>query len=212
MAIEVGSGNGARRRLSGTKRRDQIIDTARTVFVEQGLAGTRTRDLAEAAGVNEALIYQHFGSKQELFDESILRPLESAVTALVERAGTPPVQFDISAAVMRESTRAFIADLLRVMDNISPLLGAALFGGATSPSVYFEQRLAPLIRMVEDVVGANLNSWTHREFDPRLTVRMTFGTAWIYSLEARAAGGEIDREKLAADITSVLFDGLLPRD
>jgi len=206
-----GTGSGARRRLSGTKRRDQIITSARSVFVEQGLAGTRTRDLAEAAGVNEALIYQHFGSKRELFDEAVIRPLDDAVAGLVERAGTPPDDFDVSSALMRSATRTFISELLQVMDGISPLLGAALFGGSGSPSEYYEQRLLPIITQIEDVIRANLGSWMHRDFDPRLTVRMTFGTAWIYSLESRATGTDIDRDKLAEDMTTLFFDGLLPR-
>lgn len=202
---------GTRRRLSGSKRRDQIIASARSVFVEHGLAGTRTRDLAEAAGVNEALIYQHFGSKKELFDEAVIRPLEEAVEGLVARSGTPPEEFDTTATLMREGTRTFIAELLHVMDGISPLLGAALFGGSGSPSEYYEQRLLPIITQIEDVIRAGLGSWTHRDFDPRMTVRMTFGTAWIYSLEARATGSSIDRDKLADDMTTLFFDGLLPR-
>ena len=37
------------------------------LFSEQGFDGTSTRAIAEAAGVNEALIFRHFRSKEELF-------------------------------------------------------------------------------------------------------------------------------------------------
>jgi AcrR family transcriptional regulator len=53
-------------RLSGEERRTQIIDTALTLFAQKGFAGTRTREIAEAAGVSEALIFQHFKTKEEL--------------------------------------------------------------------------------------------------------------------------------------------------
>lgn len=53
-------------RLSGKNRRAQIIDVALTLFAEKGFAGTRTREIAEAAGVSETLIFQHFKTKDDL--------------------------------------------------------------------------------------------------------------------------------------------------
>jgi len=58
-------------RLKKNERREQIIRSATRVFAERGLAGTRTREIAEAAGINEALIYKHFTSKEELFRETM---------------------------------------------------------------------------------------------------------------------------------------------
>jgi len=58
-------------RLTKEERRRQIIEAAARVFAEKGMLGTRTREIAEAAGVNEALLYKHFESKEELFAEAI---------------------------------------------------------------------------------------------------------------------------------------------
>jgi len=56
-------------RLKKDERRKQIIEAATKVFAERGLAGTRTREIAEACGVNEALLYKHFSGKEEVFVE-----------------------------------------------------------------------------------------------------------------------------------------------
>ena len=40
---------------------------ARRVFVEKGFYRTTTRELAEAAGVSEALLFKHFPSKEALY-------------------------------------------------------------------------------------------------------------------------------------------------
>jgi AcrR family transcriptional regulator len=56
-----------RRRLTGGARRESILKAARRVFAENGFRGTTTRALAEAAGVSEALLFQHFPSKEALF-------------------------------------------------------------------------------------------------------------------------------------------------
>jgi len=47
---------------------EQLKQAARRVFLRKGFAGTRTRDIAEEAGQNLALLNYYFRSKQNLFD------------------------------------------------------------------------------------------------------------------------------------------------
>jgi AcrR family transcriptional regulator len=51
---------------------DEVLRIARNVFREQGHTAT-TREIAQAAGISEAILYQRFGSKNELFFAS-MRP------------------------------------------------------------------------------------------------------------------------------------------
>jgi AcrR family transcriptional regulator len=46
----------------------QIISTAETLFASQGFEGTSVRDIAEAAGINIAMISYYFGSKEKLLE------------------------------------------------------------------------------------------------------------------------------------------------
>lgn len=46
---------------------EKIIEAARTIFTQKGFSATRTRDIAEEAGINLALINYHFKSKDNLF-------------------------------------------------------------------------------------------------------------------------------------------------
>src|SRR6516164_10007940 len=45
---------------------DDVLRVARDVFLAQGHTAT-TREIAEAAGISEAILYQRFGSKDDLF-------------------------------------------------------------------------------------------------------------------------------------------------
>jgi AcrR family transcriptional regulator len=54
-------------RLSSEERRQAIVDAVKGVFAEKGFDGTTTRELANAAGVSEALLYKHFPSKESLY-------------------------------------------------------------------------------------------------------------------------------------------------
>lgn len=56
----------AKERLSSEDRRAQIIDVALTFFAKKGFAATRTREIAEVAGISETLIFQHFQTKDDL--------------------------------------------------------------------------------------------------------------------------------------------------
>ena len=53
-----------------TERR--ILDAARAVFVKHGTAGARMQEIAEEAGVNQALLHYYFRSKERL-SEAVFR-------------------------------------------------------------------------------------------------------------------------------------------
>jgi TetR/AcrR family transcriptional regulator len=58
--------------ISGTTERSletraRILDAALSEFALHGLAGARTERIATAAGVNKALLYYHFDSKEKLY-------------------------------------------------------------------------------------------------------------------------------------------------
>ena len=48
---------------------EKILEAASEVFTEKGFAGTRTRDIAEKAGINLALLNYYFRSKEKLFEQ-----------------------------------------------------------------------------------------------------------------------------------------------
>lgn len=195
-------------RLSGDARRDQIIDAARLVFEQSGFDGSRTRDIAAAAGVNEALLYRHFSSKEELFEAAVAGPLEAAVAKLVQLAGAPPETFDDSGAVMHERTYRFIYDLLGVMEEIGPLLGGVMFGQAARAGEYFRDRIDPSLTKIEDVVTANLPAWSHKDFDIGLIVRSAVGMAWFLSTTDKLCKRSRDRSATAEAITAMILDGV----
>jgi len=49
------------------RTREAILEAAERIFAEGGLAGARTQAIAAAAGVNKAMLYYYFRSKQDLY-------------------------------------------------------------------------------------------------------------------------------------------------
>ena len=66
------------RRPRGEARR-LLLDAARDLFARQDYRATTTREIAEAAGVTEYLLFRHFGSKAGLFREALVLPFTSFV-------------------------------------------------------------------------------------------------------------------------------------
>ncbi len=58
-------------RLSSEARKEQIIQSALSVFIEKGFSGTTTAELAKAAGISEVTLFRHFSSKQEIFHAGV---------------------------------------------------------------------------------------------------------------------------------------------
>jgi AcrR family transcriptional regulator len=58
-----------RRRMMAEDRKQAIVAAAMPLFARQGYAETTTKDLAEAAGVSQPLLYKHFPSKEALYRE-----------------------------------------------------------------------------------------------------------------------------------------------
>lgn len=56
-------------RISGEERRKKILESARPLFAMNGFKGTSVREIAKAANVSEALLYKHFKSKEEIYNE-----------------------------------------------------------------------------------------------------------------------------------------------
>lgn len=93
--------------------RTRILDTAIHEFSERGLAGARTEQIAEAAGVNKALLYYYFKSKEDLYSAALEtmaeRVVASGLAAMSGKssAGERLLQFVLNHFDRIHSQRAF---------------------------------------------------------------------------------------------------------
>ncbi len=65
-------------RMPGEDRRRQLLRVAIDSFARNGFSGTKTKDIAAAAGVSEAILFRHFVSKEDLY-HAILDEKEAAM-------------------------------------------------------------------------------------------------------------------------------------
>lgn len=112
------------RRPGRTDTRETILDAAERAFSARGFAGASLRQLADEGGVNQALIFHYFGSKEGLYRAVFLRRGKqlaqdrlTLLTELEKRTGGAPSVEDLVRAYL---TPAF--DLKRTGETGIPFL------------------------------------------------------------------------------------------
>ncbi|HTJ49242.1 MAG TPA: TetR/AcrR family transcriptional regulator [Cyclobacteriaceae bacterium] len=63
---------------------EKIKEAARVVFTRKGYAAARTRDIAEEAGINLALLNYYFRSKEKLFDIIMMENIQRFIVGAKE--------------------------------------------------------------------------------------------------------------------------------
>src|SRR3954468_22536320 len=77
-----------RKRLSAEDRRSAILDPALEVFSRHGYNGASIDEIATAAGISKALIYEHFPSKKDLHVSLLERHVQDIFVRLAQTADT----------------------------------------------------------------------------------------------------------------------------
>ena len=70
----MAAGDAQRARRPRGEARRLLLDAARDLFARRDYRSTTTREIADAAGVSEYLLFRHFGSKAGLFREALVLP------------------------------------------------------------------------------------------------------------------------------------------
>jgi AcrR family transcriptional regulator len=90
--------------VTAAEIRERLLRAAAEVFAQRGYDGTRVADIARTAGVSNAALYAHFGSKAELLVEA-LRAHGPRLLADVIRADPDRSITDVLLAVGRRLPR-----------------------------------------------------------------------------------------------------------
>ena len=60
-----------RKRMSKEERREQILESALSIFIDKGYNGATTMDISKEAGISEVTLFRYFDSKKQIFREAI---------------------------------------------------------------------------------------------------------------------------------------------
>ena len=181
MAASV-SGKTQTTRLRADDRRRQIVDVAARLFSKKGFSGTTTKEIAEGAGVSEAIIFRHFPTKQTLY---------SAIIEKKTRQTQQQLQSDLKEAECRKDDYAYFGslafDLLEIYLNDPTLMRLLLFSaleGHELAEMFFQSTARKVRDHVRRYIKQRIVDGAFRKVDARLYARAFVGMI-IFHAEVR---------------------------
>jgi AcrR family transcriptional regulator len=165
-----------KKRMSAQGRREQILAQAMRLFARKGFRGTTTREIAQSAGISEALMFKHFPSKEALY-----RAIIRQQTDVTHELFFPP-----EAVEAKEDHQVFraVASHLFLKNSEDPtflrlILYSALEGHEMS-RIFFEQYAMERSRLLSRYIDQRIKEKEYKKVPPLLAARAFMGMVIHY--------------------------------
>ena len=197
-------------RLHAEDRRRQLLKAAVESFAQKGFAGTKTKDIAAAAGVSEAILFRHFSSKEDLY-HAILDEKE---------APAPKSQFIRELEAIADSRdderffQTFASSCLKSFREdpaFHRLLLYASLEGHTMASLFRARFGLPMGNFLRRYITQRQKDGAFHRCDPEVAISFFFGSVVHYAMgryifETREPNA--DDETVVKELSGLVLRGL----
>jgi AcrR family transcriptional regulator len=185
--------------MTGTQRRHQLIDVARSLFAERGYEGTSIEEVAQRAGVSKPVVYEHFGGKEGLYavvvDREMTALLDGVTSSLTNNRYRGRVQAVVLALLTYVEERT---DGFRIMTRDSP---------ASTTSGSYSSLFNDAVTQVASILAGD---FARRGLDPDLAPLYAQALVGSVSMTAQwwLDAREPKKEVVAAHLVNLMWNGL----
>ncbi|MBK8305422.1 MAG: TetR/AcrR family transcriptional regulator [Pyrinomonadaceae bacterium] len=203
-------------KMTGDARRQQILQTAVSLFSQRGFKGTTTKEIAKAAGVSEAMVFRHFENKDALYgaildtkgcQDGVHRfPWEEneVLRTAIEQKDDLAVFYNIAFDALKkhQADEGFMR---------------LLFYSALEEHVLAERFFHEFIERIYEFIGGYIEErqrdGAFREMNPRIAVRAWLGMLIHHSLnnilwDKKRVILDIPNEEAAKNFAEILLGGV----
>lgn len=201
--------------MAGEERRQQIVRIAMKLFSQRGFRGTTTKEIAQAAGISEAMVFRHFATKEELYAAILddkacageMTEMCEAVADAVARGDDRAVFESLAAAMLQhhERDREFLRLLL-----YSALEGHELF------EMFQNKNVREMAQFLCSYIRERQQAGALREVEPMVAGRAFIGMIVYHSLvktlfDKSRSLLDITDESAAHEYTEIFLKGISAR-
>src|SRR2546421_3499814 len=215
-------------RMAAEERRLQIAQVAMRLFSERGFRGTTTKEIAQAAGVSEAIIFRHFTTKDDLYTAIIdLKSCAGFGAGAPGKESSEPIIETMRGLVgeamkRRDDREVFRCVALAMMEHhecdpqfLRLLLYSALEGHQLA-QIFWDKNVRVLYEFLGGYIRERQREGAFREVDPFVVVRAFNGAVVHHSLNnilwekdpARRIVN-VPAEEAAREFTEILLRGIV---
>ena len=178
-------------RVPAEDRKEQILNVAMSLFARYGFEGTTTRQIAEMARVNEAIIFRHFPTKEDLYWAIIRRKCTHAgrtrmIEECIAAGGSDLEIFSSIAGQMLARTRTD--------ENITRLLLFTALERHELSQEFFRNFVAQQYEALARYIRERVAEGAFRDVDPTLAARGFLGMVIYHYLIQELFGGRRQRD------------------
>jgi AcrR family transcriptional regulator len=161
------------------------LKAARRAFSETGdVNGTTIKVIAQHSQISEGVIYRHFESKEQLFFEAVVEPLQEAVDDLVLAAEVIDRDEPLTPERQVETLNGLYRQLISTLKEVIPLLGLVLFGDPQVARRFYKENLALAMDRLGDAWNRVEIRYGDRLESPPIAARAVMGVALSLALES----------------------------
>ncbi len=202
--------NASHNRMSASDRQHQLLEVAMSAFSRRGFKGTTTKEIAAEAGVTEAVIFQHFPSKEALY---------SAVLDLHFDAGDEEKWIEEVSALMEGNNdeAVFLSFVRRIISSyrsdpeLERVILFSALEGHEQGMARLQRQFAPTVERFIEYVIRRQREGALFDCNPHAIVIGIGGIAHQYGLITqifRAPGPDVPDEEMARLFTRLLLHGI----
>lgn len=201
-------------RLAASVRKQQLIETAIRLFSEQGFDGTTTHQIANAAGINEAIIFRHFKSKEELYWAVV----SSRVSAARKKRKLYEFLDGENHGSNRDDREALAAVATRLLDRSkddAQLTRLLIFSSLKNPELsedFFRTYVAEQFELLSRFFRKGIKQGRFRNIDPDVAARGFLGMVVYHYLIKELFGGKrylrFDSRVLGEQLADMWLNGI----
>jgi AcrR family transcriptional regulator len=200
-------------RMPGEDRRRQLLKVAIESFAQNGFSGTKTKEIAAAAGVSEAILFRHFASKEDLY-HAILDEKEATMGGerwFVEMKELAERRDDrgLFRHVAWQMIRSFREDTA-----FHRLLLYASLEGHLLADLFHERFGLPMGDFLTRYVALRQKEGAFRECDPGVAVMFAIGAMIHYAMARHVLGAKKfppDEDAIVDQFVELTLGALEPR-
>ncbi len=168
-------------RMTAEDRKLQILRVAVSLFSQRGFGGTTTKEIAQAAGVSEAMVFRHFATKQELYSAILDHKACSGDSMNPEQM--------VAEALKQKDDRAVFEQLaLGALDHhecdpeFQRLLLHSALEGHELAEMFFEKFVRRVYELLGGYIADRQRDGAMVKIDPPIVVRSFIGMIIHHSL------------------------------
>ena len=182
------------------------------LFARLGFRGATTRRIAEAAGVNEAIIFRHFPSKEDLYWAMIDAKCRTAGRNRIIRDRLSEGRSD------RETFVAIAEQMLTRSSGDEAMTRLLLFTALERHELserFFRLHMAERYERLAEFIRRRIGEGAYRKVDPLIAARSFLGMVVYHHLIQELFGGaklqEFAPRQVAESIADIWLEGMMAR-